>query len=222
MKKKLLIFLATLFLGSSYLTHTITAQTMVTLETSLGTMKIMLYDETPKHKANFISLVKQGYYDGVLFHRVIENFMIQTGDPDSKTAASGQPLGSGGPGYTIPAEFNRSLFHKKGALAAARQGDNVNPDRASSGSQFYIVQGQIYTESQLYSLTSKGVHTSFTAAQIKAYTTVGGVPHLDDQYTVFGEVVEGLEVIDKIASVQTDDRDRPLTDVKIMKAILSE
>jgi peptidyl-prolyl cis-trans isomerase B (cyclophilin B) len=195
---------------------------MVSLETSLGTVKIKLYDETPQHKSNFMNLVKQGFYDGVLFHRVIQDFMIQTGDPDSKTARTGQALGTGGPGYTVPAEINSSLYHKNGAIAAARQGDEFNPARASSGSQFYIVQGQLYTEAQLRSMTSKGVHAPFTAAQVSSYTTVGGVPHLDDQYTVFGEVVEGMDVIDKIAAVPTDGRNRPVTDVKILKATLVE
>lgn len=222
MKNKVLNLLVLSSLFIFVISIPVNSQTMVTLETSFGTMKILLYDETPKHKANFIGLVQQGYYDGILFHRVIQNFMIQTGDPDSKTAKPGQALGTGGPGYTIPAEFNRNYFHKKGALAAARQGDDINPARSSSGSQFYIVQGQLYTESQLYSLTSKGVHGAFTAAQLRAYTSVGGVPHLDDQYTVFGEVIEGLEIIDKIASVQTDERNRPLNDVKIIKATLSE
>jgi peptidyl-prolyl cis-trans isomerase B (cyclophilin B) len=148
--------------------------------------------------------------------------MIQTGDPNSRTAKSGQMLGDGGPGYTIPAEFNPKYFHKKGGLAAARQGDQVNPLKNSSGSQFYIVQGQTLTDAQLQSLVNSNKHSPFTAEQRKAYTTIGGTPHLDDNYTVFGEVIEGIEVIDDIASADTDHRNRPLTDIKIIKAFLSE
>jgi peptidyl-prolyl cis-trans isomerase B (cyclophilin B) len=197
-------------------------QTTVVLNTTAGDIKIRLYDETPLHKENFIKLVRQGYYDGVLFHRVIQGFMIQTGDPNSKTAKPGQMLGDGGPGYTIPAEFNAQLFHKKGALAAARQGDQVNPQKKSSGSQFYIVQGQILTPAQLDALVSSGRHRAFTDAQKEAYTTVGGTPHLDDNYTVFGEVTEGLDIIDSIAAAPADQRNRPVTDIKIVKAYLIE
>jgi peptidyl-prolyl cis-trans isomerase B (cyclophilin B) len=197
-------------------------QTTVVLNTTAGDIKIRLYDETPLHKENFIKLVRQGYYDGVLFHRVIQGFMIQTGDPNSKTAKPGQMLGDGGPGYTIPAEFNAQLFHKKGALAAARQGDQVNPQKKSSGSQFYIVQGQVLSPGQLDALVSSGRHRAFSDAQKEAYTTIGGTPQLDDNYTVFGEVTEGLEIIDSIASVPADQRNRPVTDIKIIKAYLLE
>ncbi|MCO5248090.1 MAG: peptidylprolyl isomerase [Chitinophagales bacterium] len=187
-------------------------ETMVIISTPYGDMKVKLYNETPQHRDNFIKLVKEGYYDGLLFHRVIRDFMIQGGDPNSKNAVTGQPLGSGGPGYTVPAEFNPDLIHKKGALAAARTGDQINPQRASSGSQFYIVQGKPMTEAELDYLSSR-TGVQYTPEQEAEYTTVGGTPFLDMQYTVFGEVVEGLDVIDKIAAVQTTPGDRPIKDV---------
>lgn len=196
----------------------------VLLQTSMGDMVIRLSDSTPLHRDNFLKLVKVGFYDSVLFHRVINNFMIQAGDPDSKNAKTGIPLGNGGPGYTIPAEFRSTLFHKKGVIAAARMGDNVNPQKASSGSQFYIVQGKIFTDSELDATeTGRLGGRKIPAEQRKAYKTIGGTPHLDQNYTVFGEVVKGLEVLDKIAAVQTSkaaDRDRPLEDVRIVKAKL--
>jgi len=161
-------------------------ETMVLLETSLGDIKIKLYNETPLHRDNFIKLVNEKFYDGVLFHRVIKNFMIQTGDPNSKDAPAGTQLGTGGPGYTIPAEILPDFKHKKGAVAAARMGDQVNPKKESSGSQFYIVHND------------------------------NGTPHLDGGYSVFGEVLEGLDVVDKIATVQTARGDRPVEDVKII------
>jgi len=198
------------------------AQTMITLKTTLGDIKIRLYDETPLHKQNFIWFVEQGYYNGLLFHRVIPDFMVQAGDPNSRDARPGQPLGDGGPGYTLPAEFNASFFHKRGALAAARQADQVNPEKKSSGSQFYIVQGRTYTDSQLTSLETSKRHAPFTPEQRNIYTTLGGAPHLDNAYTVFGEVVEGLEIVDKIASVTADQRNRPYTDIKIIKAVISQ
>jgi cyclophilin family peptidyl-prolyl cis-trans isomerase len=198
------------------------AQAIVVFQTTAGDIKIKLYDETIKHKENFIKLVKDGYYDGVLFHRVIPQFMIQTGDPNSKSAQPGQSLGNGGPGYTIPAEFYPQYFHKKGALAAARLGDQVNPQKESSGSQFYIVQGQLYNNSQLDALVSAGKHLPFTTAQRLAYTTTGGTPHLDNAYTVFGEVIDGLDIVEKISAVPTDQRNRPISDIKIIKASLSE
>lgn len=197
------------------------AQT-IAFKTTEGDFKIKLYDETPLHTENFVKLVKSGYYNNVLFHRVIEGFMIQTGDPNSREAVSGQSLGEGGPGYTIPAEFKQNLFHKKGAVAAARLGDQVNPSKSSSGSQFYIVQGQVLSPDQLDMLVNSGRHESFTPEQKKAYTTVGGTPHLDNNYTVFGEVTEGLEVIDQIAAAKTDQRNRPLSDIKILNAYIEE
>ncbi|RAJ03950.1 peptidyl-prolyl cis-trans isomerase B (cyclophilin B) [Chitinophaga skermanii] len=179
--------------------------------TPYGTMVIKLYDETPLHRDNFIKLVKKHFYDSVLFHRVIKNFMIQGGDPDSKHAQPGAALGEGDVGYTIPAEFRADLFHKKGVLAAAR--DN-NPAKASSGCQFYIVQGKKYTDGGLDTLeTTRLKGRKIPANQREVYKTIGGVPHLDQNYTVFGEVISGMEVIDKIAAVETDKRDRPVKDV---------
>lgn len=195
--------------------------TMVIISTDLGEMKAVLYNETPLHKENFIKLAKEGYFDGCLFHRVIDGFMIQGGDPDSKTAKPDQMLGQGGPGYTIPAEFKQELIHKKGALAAARMADQVNPQKASSGSQFYIAQGKSYTENELNMLSSR-MGKAFNKQQMEAYTTIGGVPFLDYEYTVFGEVVEGLEVIDKIAAVEKDRRDRPVQDIKMTIKVVEE
>ncbi len=188
--------------------------TRFVIHTDFGDMKGYLYNETPKHRDNFAKLAKEKYYDGLLFHRVIPQFMIQGGDPNSKTAKPGQQLGGGGPGYTVPAEFNNALIHKKGALAAARTGDQVNPTKASSGSQFYICQGKKYQAAQLDAMGQRSGLT-YTDAQKKAYETLGGVPFLDGQYTVFGEITEGLEVIDKIAAVERDQSDRPKTDVKM-------
>lgn len=242
--------------------------TKVELETSLGKIVVELYNETPQHRDNFIKLVKEGYYDGVLFHRVIKDFMIQTGDGNSKTAGPNTMLGDGDPGYTIEAEFvYPKYFHKRGALAAARTADQVNPERRSSGSQFYIVTGKIYGSDELQMMTQRmadmkkqdifrrlvaenrarieelqksqdnaGLQTlqteliqlteaeaantpfAMTDEQINAYTSIGGTPHLDGQYTVFGEVIEGMDVVDKIQNVETGTADRPVNDVKIIKA----
>lgn len=192
----------------------------ILLQTTMGDMVVRLSDSTPLHRDNFLKLVKVHYYDGVLFHRVIKDFMIQSGDPNSKNAKPGQPLGNGGPDYRIPAEFRQSLFHKKGVIAAAR--DN-NPEKASSGSQFYIVQGKKFSDAGLDSVEKFRLKRKMPLEQREAYKTIGGAPHLDQNYTVFGEVVKGFDVIDKIASVETSkgvDRDRPLTDVKIIKATL--
>lgn len=237
---------------------------VVLIETEYGNMKIKLYDETPKHRDNFIKLAEKGFFDGTLFHRVIDGFMIQGGDPDSKNAKPGQMLGEGGPGYQIDAEFKKELFHKRGVLAAAREGDISNPERKSAGSQFYIAQGKVYKPEELDGLVEKmnerrrsmifnrlkaaknkeitdlqkagemiklqEVVNSLKAEvdkvwekdklvlseeQKKAYTTVGGIPHLDGQYTVYGEVIEGMDVIDKIASAEKDKYDRPLKDIKM-------
>ena len=191
--------------------------TKVLLKTSMGDIVIALYNETPLHKENFIKLVNDKYYDGVLFHRIIQNFMIQTGDPESKTAKPGQMLGNGGPGYTIPAEFVPGLYHKRGAVAAARMGDNVNPRKESSGSQFYIVDGRVFSTTDLnriIQMTGK----VYSQEQVNAYTSIGGAPHLDGDYTVFGEVVSGMDIVDKIAAQQKDGRDRPLEDIKIISA----
>lgn len=196
----------------------------VLLETNYGNMRIRLRDETPLHRDNFLKLVKNRYYNNILFHRVIHQFMIQAGDPDSKKAPAGKPLGNGGPGYTVAAEFRPDLFHKKGVIAAARKGDDVNPERASSGSQFYIVQGKLWTDEELDNLEA----TRLKGRQIPpehraAYRSTGGSPHLDQGYTVFGELISGFEVLDSIAAVTTSkgpDKDRPLKDVVIRKARL--
>ncbi len=193
----------------------------VLLQTSMGDMIIRLSDSTPLHRDNFLKLVKVKFYDSLLFHRVIKDFMIQGGDPNSKNAQAGVPLGNGGPSYRVPAEFRQTLFHKKGVIAAAR--DN-NPEKASSGSQFYIAQGKIYTDAGLDSLEAGRLQgKKIPLLYREAYKIVGGIPHLDQGYTVYGEVVKGLEVIDKIAAVQTskgNDRDRPLADVMIITAKL--
>lgn len=189
---------------------------VVLISTSLGDMKVKLYDATPKHRDNFLKLAQENFYDSLLFHRVIPNFMIQGGDPLSKNAAPGVPLGSGDIGYTIPAEFVDSLFHKKGAICAAR---TENPEKASSGCQFYIVQGQVLTNEQVTMMEQqRGIILSEKQKQL--YTTVGGSPWLDKGYTVFGEVIEGLDVIDKIAAVKTAPGDRPLQDVYIYKVTI--
>lgn len=244
----------------------------VSIKTPKGEIIIRLYDETPLHRDNFLKLAKQGFYNGTLFHRVIKDFMIQGGDPQSKGAPKGKQLGSGGPGYTIPAEFKPEYFHKRGALAAARLGDDANPQRASSGSQFYIVWGKTYSEGQIGQLarqmrqqaaqsvfndlvrerraqilqlrknrdqaglaalqdeleamteaimTEKGLG-KMSDGQKEAYTTVGGVPFLDGQYTVFGEVESGLEVVEAIQNVATDRSDRPQEDVSMTVSILGE
>lgn len=197
-----------------------TKNTMILLETTKGNIKIELYNDTPVHSNNFVKLTKEGYYDGMLFHRVIEGFMIQGGDPDSKTAAPGERLGSGGPGYTLPAEIIPNHFHKRGAIAAARTGDQGNPMRRSSGSQFYIVHGQKTPASQLKAYSRYGFE--FSDEQLKTYEEIGGAPTLDAQYTVFGEVVDGMEVVDMIATAQKDGADRPKEDIKIIKATVIE
>lgn len=232
------------------------------IETEYGDMIFKLYDQTPLHKKNFKKLIEQNYFDGLLFHRVIEDFMIQGGDPDSRNAKPGEMLGNGGPGYTIPAEFVDTIFHKKGVIAAAREGDDVNPEMRSAGSQFYIVQGKVFSDedikkvenrinaSRLNKLITKYIKEAEDKAyetggtidyqvivrearkkaekqfkkegmykipkdKRKIYQTIGGTPHLDGAYTVFGEVIEGLEVIDKIAAAETDENDRPLKDIKM-------
>ena len=241
------------------------AEPIVKISTNYGDMRIRLYEGTPKHRDNFMKLVKENFYDSLLFHRVINHFMIQGGDPTSRNADPGAMLGEGDVGYRVDAEFRLpKYFHKKGALAAAREGDQVNPERASSGAQFYIVQGRVYEPEELATmvqsingrrklalynslkmqyvdefnrlqeandtagitaLSEKLTQTCdslfvneelvLTEEQEKAYTTVGGTPHLDGQYTVFGEVIEGLDVLDKIAAVNTGRADRPVKDVVI-------
>jgi peptidylprolyl isomerase/peptidyl-prolyl cis-trans isomerase B (cyclophilin B) len=258
-------------------THNISAMTpstdsnkdvLVDLNTTMGDIRILLYGDTPRHLENFVKLVDSGFYDGVLFHRVINDFMVQTGDPTSKNAPKGKMLGMGDPDYKIEAEFvYPKHFHKRGALAAAREGDSVNPEKKSSGSQFYIVTGKVYNEGQLNQMDARRIQQqkqeifnslvmqhrdtimalrrdknqaalqalqdkfiaqtdsaaaaapdTLTAEQREAYATVGGTPHLDGSYTVFGEVVSGMEVVDKIQKAETDPNDRPLDDIKIISA----
>ena len=243
----------------------------VKITTSLGNITVRLYDETPLHRDNFLKLAKEGFYNGTLFHRVIRDFMVQGGDPDSVNAPAGKRLGTGGPDYTLEAEIHPALFHKRGALAAARQGDEVNPERRSSGSQFYIVWGQTYNDGQLRQMgkqlemqrlqsifqtlaanhraeilqlrrdrnrtglqelqdrlaaeaetKAKTLGPVLTEAQMEAYSSVGGTPHLDGQYTVFGEVVEGLDIVDRIQQVETLSGDRPKADVVVVQATVLE
>lgn len=196
-----------------------TAEAVAVIETDLGNIKVKLYNTTPEHKKNFLKLAKEGYYDGTLFHRVMPGFMVQGGDPDSKTAQPNQPLGLGGPGYTLPAEI--SAKHFRGALAAARQPDEVNPEKRSSGSQFYIVQNGPVPDAQLSQIIAqKGL--TYTPEERDYYLKVGGTPFLDGDYTVFGQVTEGLEVVDKIALANRDPRNRPLQDIRMKVKVLSE
>lgn len=191
--------------------------TKVLIETSMGNITIMLYDETPLHRDNFIKLVESNFYDSILFHRVINNFMIQAGDPTSKNAAPDVLLGDSDTDYTIPAEFDYpKYYHKKGALAAARTSDDENPERRSSGSQFYIVQGRTFTDEKLDKYEAH-LGIKMPAEIREYYKTIGGTPHLDTQYTVFGEVLEGMDVVNAIAAVETNKDDRPLVDVRILK-----
>ncbi len=269
--KKIIVLSTCIFVLCGFVIHnTGSKNPIIVIKTTYGIIKIKLYDETPLHRDNFIKLVKQHYFDSLLFHRVIHTFMIQGGDPESKHAQPGQMLGNGGPAYTIPAEFVPSLIHKRGALAAAREDDRINPTKASSGSQFYIVQGKVFTNQQLDmmetqinqnlkyqllgnlmttpeyiwmktkidSLMKLGNQTAiqefikqqdpiaekelnkhgrfkFSVEQRKIYTTIGGAPHLDGSYTVFGEVIEGMYVVDSIASVKADQNNRPLKDIRM-------
>lgn len=213
-------FLLSVFFGL-FLSLSLFSQerTTVLISTSFGDMVVELYNETPQHRDNFVKLVRERFYDGTLFHRIIPNFMIQGGDPDSRGAAPNVQLGNGGPGYTIPAELVDGLFHKKGVLAAARLGDAVNPKKESSGSQFYLVQGQVFTEEKLWSFGLRS-GKKYTEKQTKTYTTIGGAPHLDGFYTVFGEVVKGLEVIELIANLKRDKNNRPIKDVEMSISII--
>ena len=239
----------------------------VKIQTMLGDITVRLYDETPIHRDNFLKLAREGYYDGTLFHRVIKGFMIQGGDPDSKGAPAGKMLGVGGPDYTLEAEIKSDIFHKRGALAAARQGDEVNPERRSSGSQFYIVWGDVYNEGQLRQFSkqlrmqkvqdafnalaaahkdeimqmrrdrnraglqelqdklvaeaeSKVGKDGLTEEQLQLYSTLGGTPHLDGQYTVFGEVEDGLDVVEMIQGTATGRADRPLDDIEMRMVVV--
>ncbi|MBK7889151.1 MAG: peptidylprolyl isomerase [Bacteroidetes bacterium] len=226
MKKAILIcmvLVATLAQGSfaqkkKKMTETSSKDTLIQITTDLGTMKLKLYKETPLHRANFIKLASEGFYDSLLFHRVIKGFMIQGGDPKSKNASPGQPLGAGDVGYKIPAELVDTLYHKKGVLAAARDG---NPEKASSGCQFYIVQGKPMTASEIEQAEQR-MGFKMTETQKQAYMTIGGSPWLDRNYTVFGEVIEGLDVIDKIADVKTLPGDRPEQDVRMSVKVIVE
>jgi peptidyl-prolyl cis-trans isomerase B (cyclophilin B) len=200
---------------------------VVVMETTEGTIVLKLYDQTPLHRDNFRSLVAEGAFDSLLFHRVIQDFMIQGGDPDSKYAEPGVLLGEGDRDYTVPAEFRLEdgIFHRRGVLAGAREGDDVNPEQRSSAMQFYIVWGKIFDDAGLDKVQERldnrtGGRVKLTPEMREVYKTVGGTPHLDGQYTVFGEVVSGLDVGDAIQRVPTDDNDRPLTDVRILKAYL--
>ncbi len=250
---------------------------IVQITTTMGVMKVRLFDETPLHRDNFIKLVEKGFYDSLIFHRVINSFMVQGGDPESKNAKSDAVLGNGEVGYTVPAEFNSMFFHKKGMLCAARQGDDINPTKASSGCQFYLVQGKILNDNDLknfeyrinrailtkisseimekpenaemkrliykyqneskqdslilmgkkldemvYATYAKTPHYEFTQAQKDAYKTVGGTPHLDGSYTIFGEVIEGLEIIDKIATSPVARGDRPLSDILMSMKVIKK
>lgn len=219
MKKYFLILLIGLFMTPS-LFQPLQAQKkpkkskkdyLITVSTILGDMQLILYEKTPKHRENFLKLVQEGFYNDLLFHRVIDGFMIQGGDPDSKNAKPGQRLGSGGLDYRVDAEFDPAFIHKKGALAAAR--DN-NPKKASSSCQFYIVQGKKATDQELASFEKRN-NITYSDEQKKIYNEIGGTPFLDQNYTVYGEVIKGLEVIDKIAIVKKDRTDRPTSDVKM-------
>lgn len=218
--KKLLLFV--LFFSSLSVFAAKPKNQYVRVKTEYGECIIKLYNETPLHRDNFLKLAKKGYYNGTLFHRVIKAFMIQGGDPDSRNAKPDSLLGEGGPKYTIPAEFRDSLFHKKGVLAAAREGDLVNPAKASSGSQFYLVQGKIFTNEQLNTLEEKRLKFKIPEWQRQVYKTIGGVPHLDRNYTVYGEIVVGLELVNKIAAMETDKNDRPKQDVKMEITVLKK
>lgn len=216
LKKLTAILLLSLFCASAFAAKP--RNQYVRIRTDYGVCILKLYNETPKHRDNFIKLVKDDFYDGLLFHRVIENFMIQGGDPESKNAQPGAQLGEGDLGYRIDAEFVDSLYHKKGALAAAR--DN-NPEKASSASQFYIVHGKTFTDEELDRLeVARLAGRKIPQEQREVYKTIGGVPHLDQNYTVFGEVVQGIEVIDAIAAVVTDEFDRPKVDQKMEVTLL--
>jgi peptidyl-prolyl cis-trans isomerase B (cyclophilin B) len=258
----LLVFAATLVSCSSSAKKG--NSSVVLVKTDFGNIKIRLYEKTPEHRKNFIKLTQEDFYDGLLFHRVIENFMIQGGDPESKNAEPGQRLGGGSPDYTLPAEFVPEYYHKRGAVAAARRGGPSNPEKRSSSSQFYIVQGKVFTHGELDTLEmmknsrirnemaakemenhraeleefrnnndrqgfnirvaeikekvdslmeANGTKFEITEEQREIYTTIGGYPSLDGEYTVFGEVIEGMEVVDKIAAVETDEYDRPVENV---------
>jgi peptidyl-prolyl cis-trans isomerase B (cyclophilin B) len=209
------------FKSSSSKTTVIKPPYFLKIETDSGTMVVKLSEKTPQTTANFLKLVKEHFYDGLLFHRVIKGFMIQGGDPDSKNAAPGKVLGEGGLKYTIPAEFDSSLFHKKGAIAMARENDDVNPKKASSSNQFYIVEGRTFTDVEMNQIERK-FNIIIPESHREIYRTVGGAPFLDMNYTVFGQVVSGLDVIDKIAQTAKDAHDRPLHDIHMKISIMKK
>jgi cyclophilin family peptidyl-prolyl cis-trans isomerase len=220
--KKLYILLLPLLLSSLSTLAKNPRNQYVRIKTNFGVCVIRLYNQTPKHRDNFIKLVKKGFYNGTLFHRVIQNFMIQGGDPTSSKAKPGEELGNGDVGYTVDAEFNDSLFHKRGVLAAARENDDVNPKKASSGCQFYIVQGKRFTSADLDALQQTRLKGRVIPQwQRDIYTSVGGTPHLDQNYTVFGEVVIGMDMVDRIAAVARDANDRPKADIAMTIELLS-
>jgi len=211
MKSKILIIIALTFvLASCYSTK----ETIVKIKTDYGDMSFRLYNQTPQHRDNFIKLAKNHTFDSLLFHRVIKDFMIQGGDINSKHAKPGVMLGNGDLGYTVPAEFDSTLFHGKGALAAARLGDQQNPKKASSATQFYIAQGKSFSDDQL-DMMERGMKRKFPIKAREIYKTLGGTPHLDGSYTVFGQLIEGMNVLDSISKVKVDPNDRPLKDLHI-------
>lgn len=215
MKKLFAICLLVAGLLTSVHSQAQDVETLVQIDTDMGKIKVKLFNDTPQHRDNFIKNVKEKRYDGLLFHRVIKQFMIQGGDINSKDAPIEQHLGDGDPGYTIPAEIiYPKYFHKRGMLCAARTSDDENPERASSGTQFYIVTGKFYTEMELDKM-EKSDNKTFTPEERQAYMLEGGAPHLDNKYTIFGEVVKGMKVVDKIQFVETNEDDRPLKNIKI-------
>jgi cyclophilin family peptidyl-prolyl cis-trans isomerase len=220
--KKISTLIISLFIFST-VSAKVPKNQYVRIKTSYGECIVRLYNQTPKHRDNFIKIVKSHTLDTTLFHRVIQNFMIQGGDPDSKHAKPGVELGNGGLKYTVPAEFNDSLFHKRGALAAAREGDDKNPAKASSSTQFYIVEGKRYTDEEMDKMEAGRLKDhKIPASQRAVYKSVGGTPQLDHSYTVFGEVVTGLDMVDQIASVKKDQRDRPLQDIPVTVELLKK
>ena len=225
--KRFITLVCAFYLASAHL-NAQTSSTEVLLHTTAGDIRIALYDETPKHRDNFLKLTKMGSYDSLLFHRVIKDFMVQSGDIFSKHAKPGQLLGMGDYDYTQEAEFRPpKIFHRRGTVAAAREGDHKNPERRSGASQFYIVWGKTYddrrldyTQMKLDSIT--GGTVKLTPEMREVYKTIGGTPHLDGQYTVFGEVTEGLDIVEKMLLVPTDKFDRPIEDIRILKATVTK
>lgn len=231
MQKYILLFLLLLCAFASTLNSqaaTAEKRPKVVFTTTMGEFTIELFNETPQHRDNFLKLVREGYYDNLLFHRVIRNFMVQTGDPDSRNAQPGTTLGEGGPAYTLPLELDLPYrYHYRGAVAAAREPDEVNPERRSSGSQFYVVWGKTHTPREMSAMADfvneqTGGYAEITPEMSRDYQSRGGSPHLDGQYTVFGQVVKGLSVIGKMHKVPTDSANRPIEDVRILSAKVVE